>query len=186
MRAASAKAFQTRSTPELAQLHRRAGHRVSRHRDARRRALHPASRRAEGVHQGDRRATRLGFADYRGNRQYITLANLSENDRAICSCSIRRASSASSSWGRAAHRRGRCRAGRETVRRRLQGATRARDPVRHRSLGRELLVSTSSRASPRPQLDDAFASCNATSPSSKLTNARLARTDSATKLAAAQ
>src|ERR1700687_2737057 len=24
----------------------------------------------------------LGFADYRGNRQYITLANLSENDRA--------------------------------------------------------------------------------------------------------
>ena len=26
--------------------------------------------------------TRLGFADYRGNRQYITLANLSENDRA--------------------------------------------------------------------------------------------------------
>ena len=26
--------------------------------------------------------TTLGFADYRGNRQYITLANLSENDRA--------------------------------------------------------------------------------------------------------
>lgn len=25
----------------------------------------------------------LGFADYRGNRQYITLANLSENDRAF-------------------------------------------------------------------------------------------------------
>jgi len=25
----------------------------------------------------------LGFADYRGNRQYITLANLAENDRAI-------------------------------------------------------------------------------------------------------
>jgi predicted pyridoxine 5'-phosphate oxidase superfamily flavin-nucleotide-binding protein len=25
----------------------------------------------------------LGFADYRGNRQYITLANLSENDRAV-------------------------------------------------------------------------------------------------------
>ena len=25
----------------------------------------------------------LGFADYRGNRQYITLANLSENDRAL-------------------------------------------------------------------------------------------------------
>jgi predicted pyridoxine 5'-phosphate oxidase superfamily flavin-nucleotide-binding protein len=25
----------------------------------------------------------LGFADYRGNRQYITLGNLSENDRAI-------------------------------------------------------------------------------------------------------
>ena len=27
-------------------------------------------------------ARTLGFADYRGNRQYITLANLSENDRA--------------------------------------------------------------------------------------------------------
>ncbi len=27
-------------------------------------------------------AHRLGFADYRGNRQYITLGNLSENDRA--------------------------------------------------------------------------------------------------------
>ena len=26
--------------------------------------------------------TTLGFADYRGNRQYVTLANLSENDRA--------------------------------------------------------------------------------------------------------
>src|SRR5262245_44807204 len=25
----------------------------------------------------------IGFADYRGNRQYITLANLSENDRAF-------------------------------------------------------------------------------------------------------
>src|SRR5262249_59826658 len=25
----------------------------------------------------------LGFADYRGNRQYITLANLSENDQAL-------------------------------------------------------------------------------------------------------
>jgi uncharacterized protein len=25
----------------------------------------------------------LGFADYRGNRQYITLGNLSENDRAF-------------------------------------------------------------------------------------------------------
>src|SRR3954451_10002894 len=25
----------------------------------------------------------LGFADYRGNRQYITLGNLSENDRAL-------------------------------------------------------------------------------------------------------
>src|ERR1044072_8207389 len=25
----------------------------------------------------------LGFADYRGNRQYLTLANLSENDRAF-------------------------------------------------------------------------------------------------------
>ena len=28
-------------------------------------------------------ARTLGFADYRGNRQYITLANLSENDRAF-------------------------------------------------------------------------------------------------------
>ena len=27
-------------------------------------------------------ASTLGFADYRGNRQYITLGNLSENDRA--------------------------------------------------------------------------------------------------------
>lgn len=27
--------------------------------------------------------TTLGFADYRGNRQYLTLANLSENDRAF-------------------------------------------------------------------------------------------------------
>ena len=27
--------------------------------------------------------TTLGFADYRGNRQYVTLANLSENDRAF-------------------------------------------------------------------------------------------------------
>ena len=40
---------------------------------------------AAGRRASSRRSTirTLGFADYRGNRQYITLANLSENDRAF-------------------------------------------------------------------------------------------------------
>ena len=33
-----------------------------------------------GFHQGDRSAT-IGFADFRGNRQYVSVGNLAENDR---------------------------------------------------------------------------------------------------------
>ena len=44
----------------------------------------PTSSIAAGRRASSRSSTThtLGFADYRGNRQYITLANLSENDRA--------------------------------------------------------------------------------------------------------
>ena len=43
----------------------------------------------------------LGFADYRGNRQYITLANLSENDRAFLFLLDPARSQRIKIWGRA-------------------------------------------------------------------------------------
>jgi uncharacterized protein len=45
-------------------------------------ALHPASRRTARLSQGLDDKT-LGFADFAGNRQYITLGNLSENPKAF-------------------------------------------------------------------------------------------------------
>jgi len=54
---------------------------VFRDRQRRRPALYPASRRTEGLCQNPRQHT-LAFADYSGNRQYITQGNLSENPKA--------------------------------------------------------------------------------------------------------
>ena len=81
----------------------------------------------------------LGFADYRGNRQYITLANLSENDRAFLFLHRSGAPPAHQDLGPRAHGGKRCRADRAPVRRRLQGQARTRAAVHHRGLGRELL-----------------------------------------------
>ena len=82
----------------------------------------------------------LGFADYRGNRQYITLANLSENDRAYLFLLDPARRQRIKLWGRARVVENDPGAGREAVRQRLQGAARARHLVHHRGLGRELLV----------------------------------------------
>src|SRR5204863_6712776 len=62
-------------------LHRGTRHGVPRHRFGGWRALHPASGWAEGLHQG-RERTHARLRRLPRNRQYITLGNLSENDRA--------------------------------------------------------------------------------------------------------
>jgi hypothetical protein len=82
----AARAGRARLRRRLREKDRR---RLSHHRDARarrvhRRAGHGLSRHRVGpkgfIKVIDEHT--LGFADYRGNRQYITLGNLSENDRA--------------------------------------------------------------------------------------------------------
>jgi predicted pyridoxine 5'-phosphate oxidase superfamily flavin-nucleotide-binding protein len=63
-------------------VYRGARQRLSRDRECGGAAIYTASRWPARVHPGDRRET-LGFADYTGNRQYITTGNLAENDRAL-------------------------------------------------------------------------------------------------------
>ena len=82
----------------------------------------------------------LGFADYRGNRQYITLGNLSENDRAYLFLIDFSRRQRIKLWGRARVVENDDALIAETVRPWLQGASRARHPVHDRSLGRELLA----------------------------------------------
>ena len=64
----------------------------------------------------------IGFVDFSGNRQYITTGNLAENPKAqlfLIDYAQRRRIKI---WGTAQGRRGRCRSGRATDARRLQGA----------------------------------------------------------------
>ena len=82
----------------------------------------------------------LGFADYRGNRQYITLANLSENDRAYLFLLDPARKQRIKLWGRARVVENDAALVGATVRRRLQSQTRTRHPVHDRSLGRQLLA----------------------------------------------
>ena len=74
--------WQTTVTPELAEFLAEAGHVLSRHGERRGAAVHPVSRRAAGFLKVIDEQT-LGFADFGGNRQYITLGNLSENPKAF-------------------------------------------------------------------------------------------------------
>ena len=82
----------------------------------------------------------LGFADYRGNRQYITLANLSENDRAFLFLLDPARRQRIKLWGRARVVEDDPALVETSVRCRLQGPARTRHPVHHRGLGRELFA----------------------------------------------
>ena len=82
----------------------------------------------------------LGFADYRGNRQYITLGNLSENDRAYLFLLDFSRRQRIKLWGRARVVENDDALIEQLFDPRLQGPARAGDPVHHRGLGRELLA----------------------------------------------
>ena len=82
----------------------------------------------------------LGFADYRGNRQYITLGNLSENDRAYLFLIDFSRRQRIKLWGRA-----RVVENDDALIEKLfdhgyKAKPGAGDPVHHRGLGRELLA----------------------------------------------
>ena len=62
-------------------VHRRPDEFLPRHGERERPALHPAPRRPEGVPAECSIQQTLAFADYRGNRQYISMGNLVENPR---------------------------------------------------------------------------------------------------------
>ncbi len=61
---------------------RRPRHVLPGHRERRRAAVRPVPRRPAGLPQGDRRP-QPAFADFGGNRQYISVGNLSENPTAF-------------------------------------------------------------------------------------------------------
>ena len=89
----------------------------------------------------------IAFADYSGNRQYITQGNLAENPKAHSSSWTMRIAGASRSGAR---RRGRRRSGADkALMPRLQGAPRAGHPVPFRR-GTPIVRSTSRRNSTRP------------------------------------
>lgn len=81
----------------------------------------------------------LRFADFAGNRQYITLSNLESNDRAFLFL-LDRQPPAHQGLGRRSRGGGRRRADAAAGRLRLLGANRGRHPVHRRGLGRELLA----------------------------------------------
>ena len=80
----------------------------------------------------------LGFADFKGNRQYITTGNLAENAQGLHLRHGLRAAPAREDLGARPRGGGRCRAARPALARGLQGAPRAGDPVRGRGLGHQL------------------------------------------------
>ncbi len=82
----------------------------------------------------------LGFADYRGNRQYITLANLSENDRAFLFLLDPARKQRIKLWGRARVVENDTALIEKLFDKGYKAKTRTRHPVHHRSLGRELLA----------------------------------------------
>ena len=81
----------------------------------------------------------LAFADYAGNRQYITLSNLAENDRAFLFLLDFARQRRIKLWGRARVVEDDPAIARAARRSQLSRATRARDPVRGGGVGRELL-----------------------------------------------
>ena len=81
----------------------------------------------------------LGFADYAGNRQYITISNLAGNDRAYLFLLDFAAAAADQDLGTRAGGRGRSGVARAARGRRLPRPPGARDPVHARGVGRELL-----------------------------------------------
>ena len=92
----------------------------------------------------------LGFADYAGNRQYITISNLADNDRAYLflldfAARRRMGLGPGAGGGRRSSIAGAPR------RSELSRPPRARDPVHGRGMGCEL-SSTLPRASPKPRL----------------------------------
>ena len=82
----------------------------------------------------------LGFADYRGNRQYITLGNLSENDRAYLFLIDFSRRQRIKLWGRARVVENDDALIAKLFDQGYKAAPRTRDPVHHRGLGRELLA----------------------------------------------
>jgi len=81
----------------------------------------------------------LGFADYAGNRQYITLSNLAENERAYLFLLDSPRAGGSRCGGAPRVVEGDPSVAGTARRPRLSRPTRARDPVHGRGLGRELL-----------------------------------------------
>ena len=74
--------FRTAITPDLVAVSLRGRYRLSGHRHRTRSAIRAAPGRSEGfIRLVD--DTTLGFADFAGNRQYVTTGNLAENDRAF-------------------------------------------------------------------------------------------------------
>ena len=82
----------------------------------------------------------LGFADFAGNRQYITISNLAGNDRAYLFLLDFANRQRIKVWGRARVVENDPALMERLVDPRLPGAAGARDPVHHRGLGRELLA----------------------------------------------
>ena len=82
--------------------------------------------------------TTLAFADFAGNRQYITTGNLAENPRAMLFLMDYLHRKRVKIWGHARVIENDPRADRASVPGRLQGAAGSRDPVHGRSLGCEL------------------------------------------------
>ena len=80
----------------------------------------------------------IGFADFAGNRQYITLGNLTDNPKAYLFLIDYMHRGRIKIVGRGARRRRRCGACRQTYAGRLQSAAGAGDPLHRRGLGFEL------------------------------------------------
>ena len=80
----------------------------------------------------------LGFADFGGNRQYLTLGNLSENPKAFIFLMDYANSQRVKLWGTARAIEGDAAAGGEAPRPGLSGHGGAGDPVRGGGVGREL------------------------------------------------
>ena len=80
----------------------------------------------------------IGFADFSGNRQFITQGNLADNTQGLPVPDRLCASAAHQDLGHGARRRGRCRADGEADAGGLQGAPRAGHPVHRLGLGCQL------------------------------------------------
>ena len=103
-------------------------------------------------------AKTIAFAEFSGNRQYITTGNLADNPRAMMFLMDYANRRRVKIWGTAARHRERPQAHRAVSFRRLPGARRSRDPVQRRGLGRESPATHSANAIRRGRRgNDAFA-----------------------------